>query len=89
MTRPPAGLYRFVPAIMTELAKSFEPAAIESRWGPVWAAAGAFAPTPETALLFAALLCAATDPDMVEGLATCGEQLAQVFAPLTPVPGNQ
>jgi valyl-tRNA synthetase len=38
-------LYRFVPAIMTELAKSFEPAAIESRWGPVWAAAGAFAPT--------------------------------------------
>ncbi len=52
-------------------------------------AAGAFAPTPETAFLFAALLCAATDPDMVEGLATCGEQLAQVFAPLTPVPGNQ
>jgi valyl-tRNA synthetase len=30
---------------MTELAKSFEPAAIESRWGPVWAAQGAAAPT--------------------------------------------
>ena len=30
---------------MTELAKSFEPAAIEARWGPVWAAAGAAAPT--------------------------------------------
>jgi valyl-tRNA synthetase len=30
---------------MTELAKSFEPAAIESRWGPVWAAMGAAAPT--------------------------------------------
>ncbi len=24
---------------MTDLAKSFEPAAIEARWGPVWAAA--------------------------------------------------
>ena len=30
---------------MTDLAKSFEPAAIEARWGPVWAAAGAFTPT--------------------------------------------
>jgi len=30
---------------MTELVKSFEPAAIESRWGPVWAAMGAAAPT--------------------------------------------
>ena len=30
---------------MTELAKSFDPAAIESRWGPVWAQAGQFAPT--------------------------------------------
>jgi valyl-tRNA synthetase len=34
---------------MTELAKSFEPAAIESRWGPVWAQAGAFAPTLDPA----------------------------------------
>ena len=34
---------------MTELAKSFEPAAIESRWGPVWAAAGAAAPTLDPA----------------------------------------
>ncbi len=30
---------------MPELAKSFEPAAIESRWGPVWAQAGVFEPT--------------------------------------------
>ncbi|MCW5637134.1 MAG: valine--tRNA ligase [Rubrivivax sp.] len=28
-----------------ELAKSFEPAAIEARWGPVWAKASEFAPT--------------------------------------------
>ncbi len=30
---------------MTELAKSFEPAAIEARWGPLWASAEAHAPT--------------------------------------------
>ncbi len=30
---------------MPELAKSFEPAAIEARWAPVWQAGGAFAPT--------------------------------------------
>jgi valyl-tRNA synthetase len=30
---------------MTELAKSFEPAAIERRWGPVWEASGQHAPT--------------------------------------------
>ena len=30
---------------MTELAKSFEPAAIESRWAPLWEAGGAAAPT--------------------------------------------
>jgi valyl-tRNA synthetase len=34
---------------MTELAKSFEPAAIESRWGPLWEASGAYAPTLEPA----------------------------------------
>ncbi|MBK8106887.1 MAG: valine--tRNA ligase [Betaproteobacteria bacterium] len=34
---------------MTDLAKSFEPAAIEARWGPVWAAAGAFQPTLDPA----------------------------------------
>jgi len=34
---------------MTELAKSFEPAAIEARWGPAWAAAGAFRPTLDPA----------------------------------------
>ncbi len=31
-----------------ELAKSFEPAAIEARWAPVWEAAGVFAPTLDT-----------------------------------------
>jgi valyl-tRNA synthetase len=30
---------------MTELAKSFEPAAIEARWAPLWEKSGAYAPT--------------------------------------------
>ena len=30
---------------MTELAKSFEPAAIEARWSPMWEASGAHSPT--------------------------------------------
>jgi valyl-tRNA synthetase len=30
---------------MTELAKSFEPAAIEAHWAPLWEASGAYAPT--------------------------------------------
>ena len=30
---------------MTELAKSFEPAAIEARWAPLWERSGAYAPT--------------------------------------------
>jgi valyl-tRNA synthetase len=34
---------------MTELAKSFEPAAIEARWGPLWEASGAYAPTLDPA----------------------------------------
>ena len=34
---------------MTELAKSFEPAAIEARWGAVWATNPAFAPTLDPA----------------------------------------
>jgi valyl-tRNA synthetase len=34
---------------MTELAKSFEPAAIERRWGPVWAASSLHAPTLDPA----------------------------------------
>ncbi len=33
---------------MTDLAKSFEPAAIEARWGPLWEAAGLYEPTLET-----------------------------------------
>ncbi|MBL8345022.1 MAG: valine--tRNA ligase [Rubrivivax sp.] len=33
----------------TELAKSFEPAAIEARWGEVWSGAGVFAPTLDPA----------------------------------------
>jgi valyl-tRNA synthetase len=32
-----------------ELAKSFEPAAIEARWGPLWKQAGVFAPTLDPA----------------------------------------
>ena len=34
---------------MTELAKSFEPAAIEARWGPLWEARGAYGPTLDPA----------------------------------------
>jgi len=34
---------------MIELAKSFEPAAIESRWGPLWEASGAYGPTLDPA----------------------------------------
>src|SRR5689334_5849423 len=34
---------------MPELAKSFDPVAIEARWAPVWAAADAFAPTLDPA----------------------------------------
>ena len=30
---------------MTELAKSFEPADIEARWGPLWESSGVYAPT--------------------------------------------
>ena len=33
---------------MTELAKSFEPAAIEAHWGPLWESAGAYRPTLDT-----------------------------------------
>ena len=34
---------------MTELAKSFEPAAIEAKWAPLWAEPGLFAPTLDAA----------------------------------------
>ena len=34
---------------MTELAKSFEPAAIEARWGPLWASSGIYAATLDPA----------------------------------------
>jgi len=34
---------------MTELAKSFEPAAIEARWAPLWEGSGVYAPTLDAA----------------------------------------
>jgi valyl-tRNA synthetase len=34
---------------MTDLAKSFEPAAIEARWGPLWDRSGAYEPTRDPA----------------------------------------
>ncbi len=34
---------------MTELAKSFEPAAIEAHWAPLWEQSGVYAPTLDTA----------------------------------------
>ena len=42
--RPPLGALA-----MTELAKSFEPAAIEARWGPLWEQSGVYAPTLDPA----------------------------------------
>ncbi|MFT3956452.1 MAG: valine--tRNA ligase [Piscinibacter sp.] len=33
---------------MTELAKSFEPTAIEAHWGPLWESSGAYRPTLDT-----------------------------------------
>src|SRR5580698_5798732 len=33
---------------MSELAKSFEPAAIEARWGPLWEQSGVYEPTLDT-----------------------------------------
>ena len=34
---------------MTELAKSFEPAALEAHWGPLWESKGLYKPTLDTA----------------------------------------
>ncbi|HYP30498.1 MAG TPA: class I tRNA ligase family protein, partial [Burkholderiaceae bacterium] len=34
---------------MSELAKSFEPAAIEARWAPLWEESGVYEPTLDTA----------------------------------------
>jgi valyl-tRNA synthetase len=31
--------------LSSELAKSFEPAAIEARWAPLWEASGVYEPT--------------------------------------------
>jgi valyl-tRNA synthetase len=46
--RPACG-GRFPTPTMTELAKSFEPAAIEARWGPLWQASPLHAPTLDPA----------------------------------------
>ncbi|MEO7116640.1 MAG: class I tRNA ligase family protein, partial [Caldimonas sp.] len=34
---------------MTDLAKSFDPAAIEEHWGPLWEASGVYEPTLDPA----------------------------------------
>ncbi|MBV9892151.1 MAG: class I tRNA ligase family protein, partial [Rhizobacter sp.] len=34
---------------MSDLAKSFEPAAIEAKWGPLWERTGAYEPTRDPA----------------------------------------
>ncbi len=46
--RPSAALAHTV-AAMTELAKSFEPAAIEAHWGPLWERSGVYAPSLDPA----------------------------------------
>ena len=47
MTATPAP--RTADATMTELAKSFEPAAIEARWAPLWERSGLYEPTLDAA----------------------------------------
>ena len=38
-------MHTLSPCAMTELAKSFEPAAIEARWAPLWEQSGVYQPT--------------------------------------------
>ncbi len=61
---------------MTELAKSFEPAAIEGRWGPVWASSPAHAPTLDPAL---PSFCIQLPPPNVTGTLHMGHAFNQTI----------
>ncbi|MCP5284149.1 MAG: valine--tRNA ligase [Burkholderiaceae bacterium] len=59
---------------MTELAKSFEPAAIEARWAPLWEASGIYAPTLDPAK---ASFCIQLPPPNVTGTLHMGHAFNQ------------
>ena len=60
-------------AAMTELAKSFEPAAIEAKWASAWAEPGLFAPTLDATIvgtLIADCCCSIAHSLAMSGTAT-------------------
>ncbi|MBK1712457.1 valine--tRNA ligase [Rubrivivax gelatinosus] len=61
---------------MSELAKSFEPAAIEARWAPVWESSGAHAPTLDVAK---ASFCIQLPPPNVTGTLHMGHAFNQTI----------
>ncbi|MBZ8139169.1 valine--tRNA ligase [Rubrivivax gelatinosus] len=61
---------------MSELAKSFEPAAIEARWAPVWESSGAHAPTLDAAK---ASFCIQLPPPNVTGTLHMGHAFNQTI----------
>ena len=61
---------------MTELAKSFEPAAIEAKWSPLWEATQAFAPTLEAQR---ASFCIQLPPPNVTGVLHMGHAFNQTI----------
>jgi valyl-tRNA synthetase len=61
---------------MTELSKSFEPAAIEARWTPQWEAAGVFAPTLDATR---ASFCIQLPPPNVTGTLHMGHAFNQTI----------
>ena len=61
---------------MTELAKSFEPAAIEARWAPLWEQGGVYAPTLDAAR---ASFCIQLPPPNVTGTLHMGHAFNQTI----------
>ena len=61
---------------MTELAKSFEPAAIEARWGPLWEQSGVYEPTLD---IGKASFCIQLPPPNVTGTLHMGHAFNQTI----------
>ncbi len=61
---------------MTELAKSFEPAAIEARWGPLWEQSGVYQPTLDPTK---ASFCIQLPPPNVTGTLHMGHAFNQTI----------
>jgi valyl-tRNA synthetase len=61
---------------MTELAKSFEPAAIEARWAPLWEQSGVYAPTLDASR---ASFCIQLPPPNVTGTLHMGHAFNQTI----------